>query len=181
MKYEASLPAWTVVLAQYTGYYRPWQRKLLRVIVFLASCITLAIGLYDLYQHFPVFRNFLSDQMKEWTTWIGEIIYIRITLIMGYIIYFSSPFWYFIDYFYLSETSWVMFDQLIYPFYYIYKSLKAIVTILYELILPINALICLVVRSGISLVATTLKLPFILIQLFGTFLIDTFYFIVTMV
>lgn len=119
--------------------------------------------------------------MKEWTTWIGEIIYIRITLIMGYIIYFSSPFWYFIDYFYLSETSWVMFDQLIYPFYYIYKSLKAIVTILYELILPINALICLVVRSGISLVATTLKLPFILIQLFGTFLIDTFYFIVTMV
>ena len=49
LKYETSLPAWTVVMAQYTGYYRPWQRKLLRVIVFFASCTTLIIGLYDLY------------------------------------------------------------------------------------------------------------------------------------
>jgi aryl carrier-like protein len=24
LKYEASLPSWTVVMAQYTGYYRPW-------------------------------------------------------------------------------------------------------------------------------------------------------------
>jgi hypothetical protein len=59
LKYEASLPSWTVVM--YTGYYRPWQRKLLRVVVFMASCITLTIGLYDLYQHFPVFSSFLSD------------------------------------------------------------------------------------------------------------------------
>jgi len=24
VKYETSLPSWTVVMAQYTGYYRPW-------------------------------------------------------------------------------------------------------------------------------------------------------------
>ena len=52
-QYEAALPSWTVVMAQYTGYYRPWQRKLLRLICFVASVITVSIGLYDLYRHFP--------------------------------------------------------------------------------------------------------------------------------
>jgi hypothetical protein len=110
LKYETSLPSWTVVMAQYTGYYRPWQRKLLRVVVFLASCITLTIGLYDLYQHFPVFSSFLSDQMKEWTSWVGEIIYIRTTLVISNIIYFSSPLWYYFDCFFLSETTWVLLN-----------------------------------------------------------------------
>ena len=70
LKYEASLPSWTVVLAQYTGYYRPWQRKVLRLVSFLASIITVSIGFYDLYKHFPLFSYWLNEYMSEWVCWL---------------------------------------------------------------------------------------------------------------
>jgi len=57
--YEASLPSWTVVLAQY-GYYKPWFRFAVRYIIFLASLITMALGFWDLYKNVPVFKNVIS-------------------------------------------------------------------------------------------------------------------------
>ncbi len=57
--YEASLPSWTVVLAQY-GYYKPWFRFAVRYIIFLASLITMALGFWDLYKNVPVFKNLIS-------------------------------------------------------------------------------------------------------------------------
>lgn len=57
--YEASLPSWTVVLAQY-GYYKPWFRFAVRYIIFMASCITMAIGFWDLYKNVPVVRDYIS-------------------------------------------------------------------------------------------------------------------------
>jgi len=57
--YEASLPSWTVVLAQY-GFYKPWFRFAVRYIVFLASLITMALGFWDLYKNVPVFKNIIA-------------------------------------------------------------------------------------------------------------------------
>ena len=115
VKYEESLPSWTVVMAQYTGYYRPWQRKLLRAIVFLASCVTLSIGLYDLYKHFPMFSTFLGDYMSELTEWLEEMIQLRMTLLMGYIIYLSTPFQYLFEYLFFSTASWDLLYSVCYP------------------------------------------------------------------
>lgn len=88
-KYEAALPSWTVVMAQYTGYYRPWQRKVLRIITFLASVITVSIGLYDLYKHFPSVFDWLSLEMEDWTGWFhnwGVFLSSPITFFSAYII-----------------------------------------------------------------------------------------------
>jgi hypothetical protein len=57
--YEASLPSWTIVLAQY-GYYKPWFRFAVKYIVFLASLITMTLGFWDLYKNVPVLRNVFS-------------------------------------------------------------------------------------------------------------------------
>jgi len=57
--YEASLPSWTVVLAQY-GYYKPWFRFAVRYVIFIASLITMVLGFWDLYKNVPVLRDIFS-------------------------------------------------------------------------------------------------------------------------
>jgi hypothetical protein len=57
--YEASLPSWTVVLAQY-GFYKPWLRFAVKYIVFIASLITMALGFWDLYKNVPIFKDLIS-------------------------------------------------------------------------------------------------------------------------
>ena len=57
--YEASLPPWTVVLAQY-GFYKPWFRFAVRYIIFIASLITMALGFWDLYKNLPVFKGIIA-------------------------------------------------------------------------------------------------------------------------
>lgn len=88
LMYEASLPSWTVVLAQYSPLYHPWMRHLVKLISFVASCVTMSIGFYDLYMHLPIFRNFLNAHFHSWVRWLEEIIYIRMTILAGYIFYF---------------------------------------------------------------------------------------------
>ena len=57
--YEASLPSWTVVLAQY-GFYKPWFRFAVRYIIFLASLVTMVLGFWDLYKNVPVFKGIIA-------------------------------------------------------------------------------------------------------------------------
>ena len=66
VKYEEKIPSWTVTLAQYTGYYRPWMRHLVKAIAFVASLITMFIGFYDLYKHFPIFSSFINAYAESW-------------------------------------------------------------------------------------------------------------------
>lgn len=70
IKYEASLPSWTIVMAQYTQFYNPNIRHILRIITFLTSCVTLSMGLYDLYKHFPGFGTFFSAYATMAIDWL---------------------------------------------------------------------------------------------------------------
>ena len=164
--YENSLPSWTVVLAQYSPLYRPWMRHLVKIISFLASCITMAIGFYDLYMHFPVFRNFLNAHFHSWVEWLEEIIYIRMTILAGYI--FCIPFKSILGFFIGSENlvflvGWILWfvNTLCYPLFYAFWLVKSIVVILYELLLPIFALIRLTVMTIWNLFWTLMSLPFL--------------------
>jgi hypothetical protein len=164
--YEASLPSWTVILAQYSPLYHPWMRHLVKLISFLASCITMAIGFYDLYMHFPVFRNFLNAHFHSWVQWLEEIIYIRMTILAGYIFYF--PFQSSLDLLIGSENllmlvGWVLwfFNTLFYPVFYLLWLIKSSIVICYELLLPIFALIRILVMTTWNLIWTVLNLPFV--------------------
>jgi len=88
--YEASLPSWTVVLAQY-GYYKPWFRFAVRYIIFLASLITMSLGFWDLYKNVPVLRDLFSHYMESFMQVIDSFVVLRLSLLLGYIISFSSP------------------------------------------------------------------------------------------
>lgn len=172
LQYEASLPAWTVVFAQYTGYYRPWQRKILRIITFIASIITVSIGFYDLYKHFPLFSDWLNSNMFGLVTWIEQMIALRMTLLISYIIYFSEP---------LQQWAGVMFaaaeytqiERLFFPLIYFCKSVKGIVIILYELILPVNALIMFICSSLFNVVWGVLNLPFYFVSTSYYFIVES--------
>ena len=56
--YEATLPSWTIVLAQY-GYYKPWIRIAVKYIIFTMSLITMMIGFWDLYKNVPALKMLL--------------------------------------------------------------------------------------------------------------------------
>ena len=140
-------------------------RHLIRIIAFIASCITMAIGFYDLYMHFPVFRNFLQTHFHSWVEWLEEIIYIRMTILAGYI--FCIPIKSTLDFLIGSENlvfifSWVLWcaNTLCYPLFYALWLLKSTIVILYELLLPIVALVRLIVMAVYNLVWTLLSLPF---------------------
>lgn len=119
LKYEQSLPSWTIVLAQYTGKYRAWMRHTVRIICFLASCITLSIACYDLYKNFPLLRTFLDTYFKETHEWLEQIFHEQVTVWMGCILYVFWP----LQYFYETLKSSEMFMQVIngalYPIVYI--------------------------------------------------------------
>ena len=165
LQYETSLPSWTVVLAQYSPLYRPWMRHTVRIVCFIASCITMSIGFYDLYMHFPVFRNFLNAHFHSWVEWLEEIIYIRMTILAGYIFYlpFKSTLELVIGsenlVFFLSWMLWFI-NTLLSPLYYILWIFKSSVVILYELLLPIFALIRITLMMLWNLIWTILNLPF---------------------
>jgi len=48
----------------------------------------MAIGFYDLYKNLPIFHSFIGDYIN----WLEDLIYLRMTILMGYIIYFTGPF-----------------------------------------------------------------------------------------
>lgn len=56
--YEATLPSWTVVLAQY-GFYKPWIRHAVKYTIFTMSLITMIIGFYDLYKNVPILKGLI--------------------------------------------------------------------------------------------------------------------------
>ena len=47
--------------------------------------------------------------MSELTEWLEEMIHLRMTLLMGYIIYLSTPFQYLFEYMFVSTATWDIF------------------------------------------------------------------------
>jgi hypothetical protein len=159
LKYEASLPSWTIVFAQYTSLYRPWQRKVVRLITFFASLITVSIGFYDLYKHFPMFSEILNESIGGWVLWFEQIIALRVGFIISSLLYFSEPFqsWFNILF---GVEQWSFLERLFFPVIYCLSMLRGIITLIYDLFLPVFALVYLIVSSGFMLVFTVITLPF---------------------
>ena len=172
MKYEASLPSWTVVLAQYTGYYRPWQRKALRLISYVASVITVSIGFYDLYKHFPLFSFWLNEYMSEWASWLEQMIMLRMTFLISYIIYYSEPLQQWGNIFF-AAAEYTQIERLFFPVYYLFRCIKGTLIILYELSLPVTALICFLLSSGWNLIWSFLTLPYLCLTMITSFFTES--------
>ena len=163
LKYEQSLPSWTVVLAQYTGNYHPWMRHSVRIIAFLASCITVSIGFYDLYRHFPVFQVFLNSTYAVWVDWLKEIVAIRITLFCNFLFYFQTPFLAFFETFIEYETLMTGIYYLFYPLICLCQTIVAILTLIWEMFLPLKAVVSLFLRTSWSAIWALISLPFNLV------------------
>jgi len=156
------------MMAQYTGYYQPWMRKTQRVIVFIASCVTLSIGFYDLYKNFPLFSTFVNAYFHSWSDWFEEQLVLRMTMLKIYIIYFSGPFAGLFQMLFISESTWLLLGQIFYPFVYIISCIKSTVALFYDMFLPLFAFISLFLKTLWTATTTTLFLPFTFVRyLFG--------------
>ena len=144
---------------------------MLRIITFFASLITVSIGFYDLYKHFPMFSVLLNDYMSGLTSWLEEMIALRMTLLISYIIYYSEPVHAWCAFFFSSQ--WTMFEGFFFPVIYLFKCIKGILIIFYELFLPLYALICLMFRSGWNLIVTILTLPFMCLSVLTSFISES--------
>ena len=116
LKFEQSLPSWTVVLAQYTGNYAPWMRHAVRVICFIASCITLSMACWDIYKNFPLLRGFLDTYFKETQEWLGEIFHAKFAEVMGCILYMAWPLQFVYETLKQSEMFVMFLNGVLYPF-----------------------------------------------------------------
>ena len=116
----------------------------------------MAIGFYYLYKNLPVFNSFIGDYIN----WLEDLIYLRMTILMGYIIYFTGPFSY-MFYNIFNPLVLKMAYKAIYPVIYLATCFKAVIILLYELLLPVQAVIILFFKTGWHLVSTVLYLPFI--------------------
>ena len=152
------------MLAQYTGRYRAWMRHSVRVICFIASCITLSIACYDLYKNFPLLRTFLETYFKETNEWLDRIFHEQFSVWMGMILYVFWPLQFVLDTLKSSELFMLAVNTAFYPLVYLTQSLWALLKLLFDLLWPVKALISLVIRSSFSIVWNILCLPYTLLR-----------------
>jgi hypothetical protein len=94
------------------------------------------------------------------------MITLRMTFLISYIICFTSPLQYLFSCIFgifLAANDYVEIERLFFPIYYFFRFIKGTLIILYELSLPVTALICLMFRSGWNLIWSFLSLPFLLV------------------
>ena len=91
-------------------------RHTVRLICFIASCITLSIACYDLYKNFPLLRAFLDKYFKETFTWLEEICQGYAAAIMGSILYFAWPLQFLYETLKQSEVFIMLLNAGLYPF-----------------------------------------------------------------
>lgn len=160
LKFEQSLPSWTVVLAQYTGKYRAWMRHTVRIICFIASCITLSIACYDLYRNFPVLKSFLDTYFAETHVWLEEIFKANTSALMGCFLYVAWPLTFVYETLSQSQMFLFAFNSAMYPFIYVGSSLLALFKLIFDLFWPVKALISIVFRWSFQLVWSIICLPY---------------------
>ena len=97
------------------------------------------------------------------------MVYVRITVLMGYIIYFTAPLGTMFEAFLVSSST---LSTLTYPVWYLFWCLKTFLILVFELIYPLWGMASLILGLGWSLITTILALPFNLVALICTFLYD---------
>ena len=137
----------------------------------------MSIGFYDLYKHLPVFSNFIGDYLTDWSDCLEEMIYVRMTILIGYIVYFTGPFSAIFDFFIGSSATWSVINYMLYPVYSVTWCIKSIFTLTLEMLLPIWALVALIIRAGWHLIWCILSLPFVGVYTVFTLIYDFFYYI----
>ena len=149
-------------------------RHAVRIICFIASCITLSIACYDLYKNFPLLRTFLQTYFKETHEWFEKIIHEQVTVWIGSILYVFWPLQFVLDTLKSSELFMQFINGAMYPFFYLAQSLFGLMKLLFDLLWPVKALISLILRSSFSLVWNIICLPITLIQVCYSCLLGLF-------
>mmetsp|Transcript_7302 Transcript_7302/g.10301 ORF Transcript_7302/g.10301 Transcript_7302/m.10301 type:complete len:97 (+) Transcript_7302:1497-1787(+) len=94
-------------------------RHTVRVVCFLASCITLSIALYDLYKNFPLLRTFLETYFKETNEWLEKIFHEQVTVWISCVLYVFWPLQFVLDTLKSSELFMQLLNGAIYPLIYL--------------------------------------------------------------
>lgn len=101
--YERGIPSWAQFLPSYGLPYRPWMRRVMAVIIFMFSLITMLLGFYDLYKNIPQLRDFLSSHLGKCFETFEQAIVLRFSMLLGYIIASSQVFRNFISSFVIFQ------------------------------------------------------------------------------
>lgn len=86
IKYERGIPSWAQFLPSYGLPYRPWMRKVMAVIIFCFSLVTMMLGFYDLYKNIPQLRDVLYSVLGKFFQIFEDAILIRFSVLLGYIV-----------------------------------------------------------------------------------------------
>ena len=90
--YERGIPSWAQFLPSYGLPYRPWMRRVMAVIIFIFSIITMLLGFYDLYKNIPQLREVLSSTFGSLFFTFEEAVILRLSVLLGYLIASSQSF-----------------------------------------------------------------------------------------
>lgn len=91
-KYERGIPSWAQFLPSYGLPYRPWMRKVMAVIIFCFSFITMMLGFYDVYKNIPQLREVFSCVLGKFFQTFEDAVLIRLSVLLGYVIGTSQLF-----------------------------------------------------------------------------------------
>ena len=136
----------------------------MRIICFIASCITLSIACYDLYKNFPLLRTFLDTYFKETHEWFEQIFHEQVTVWMGCILYVFWPLQFLYETLKGSEMFMQVINGAIYPVLYLGQSLWAFIKLIFDLLWPVKALVSFILRTSFSLVWNILCLPYTILH-----------------
>ncbi|CAK0848702.1 unnamed protein product, partial [Prorocentrum cordatum] len=123
--YESGLPSWAIYLPQYLGgFYRRWMRVAFSMLLLVLSCVSLLLGLYDLFSTFPsLHRTLKGILLMPICKWMEEVVAAKWAVLLGWLLpsqtlvrYFRSSFQlcascaaYFVSslsFFFYSTVSW---------------------------------------------------------------------------
>ncbi len=84
--YERGLPSWALFLPSYGLPYRPWMRRVMTVVIFLVSLVTMLLGFYDLYKNIPLLRETMQNTFGSLYLWLEETCVIRLGFLLTWIV-----------------------------------------------------------------------------------------------
>ena len=91
--YERGIPSWAQFLPSYGLPYRPWMRRVIAVVIFLFSLITMLLGFYDLYKSIPELREVMVSVFGIFFETFEKLIILRLNVVLSYI-FASSQFFF---------------------------------------------------------------------------------------
>ncbi|CAE8638808.1 unnamed protein product, partial [Polarella glacialis] len=89
---EAGLPAWAIVMPQYTGLYRRSMRIVVAAVLLLLSFVSMLLGFYDLYRRIPAVRLLLKQVLGPLSSRLEELVVVRLSVLLGWMLPYSAIF-----------------------------------------------------------------------------------------